>query len=206
MSPSHVFFLQTTPNRLRWLYVLLLGNPFMTWLDILPMGHLFNTAVKAVAERQANTGARFNMVEHWLKTLLQHPERMSLGDLDAVATSAVSAGADTVSCGFQALVYQMIRHPTAWQRVRSEIDPAQIEQGICKERVISFADAQKLPYLQVCTKEALRVFGPISMGLLRTVPKQGLTISNRTFSEGTILSIHPWVMILRRSGGRTPTC
>lgn len=82
----------------------------------------------------------------------------------------------------------MIRHPNAWQRARAEIDAAGIE-GLA-----SYADAQKLPFLQACIKEALRIFGPASMGLPRVVPKEGLTIDNRTLPEGTIVSVNIWVI------------
>ena len=38
------------------------------------------------------------------------------------------------------------------------------------------------------------MFGPVPMGLPRVVPKGGLTIGERTFPKGTILSINPWVI------------
>jgi hypothetical protein len=60
--------------------------------------------------------------------------------------------------------------------------------------VVSFADTQKLPYLQACIKEALRICGPAPMGLPRTVPAEGVTIGDRTFAPGTILSVNAWVM------------
>lgn len=60
--------------------------------------------------------------------------------------------------------------------------------------MVSFADAQELHYLQACIKEALRVFHPVPMGLPRTVPEGGITIGERTFAKGTILSVTPWVL------------
>lgn len=84
----------------------------------------------------------------------------------------------------------MIRHETAWARAREEIQAA-IRDGSCRDPVISFADAQRLPYLQACIKEALRIFPPASMGLQRVVPAGGITIGERTFAAGTILSVYP---------------
>jgi cytochrome P450 len=172
----------------------LVANPFVTWLQIMPMGHLFNTTMKAMAERERNPDARFDLAAHWFKTLAQHPERMQLRDIHAQANTSVGAGADTVSCGLQAFVYHALRHPTAWHRVREELDAARREKGICTDRVVAFEHAQQLSYLQACIKEALRVFGPVPMGLPRVAPKGGLTIGDRTFPAGTILSINPWVM------------
>lgn len=48
--------------------------------------------------------------------------------------------------------------------------------------------------MQACIKEALRVFHPVPMGLPRTVPEGGITIGERTFAKGTILSVTPWVL------------
>ncbi len=177
---------------------MMVANPFVTWLQIMPMGHLFNTTMKAINERERNPDARFDLAAHWFKTLAQHPERMHLRDIHAQATTSVGAGADTVSCGLQAFVYHMLRHPTAWARVRAEIDVARRDRGLCADRVVAFEHAQQLPYLQACIKEALRVFGPVPMGLPRVAPKGGLTIGGRTFPAGTILSINPWVMHLSK--------
>ena len=173
---------------------MIVANPFVTWLQVMPMGHLFNTTMVAIGERERNPDARFDIAAHWFKTLKQHPERMQLRDIHAQATTSVGAGADTVSCGLQAFVYHMLRHPTAWARVRAEIDTAREEKGLCGDRVVAYEDAQQLPYFQACIKEALRIFGPVPMGLPRVAPPGGLTIGDRTFPAGTILSINPWVM------------
>lgn len=45
----------------------LLNNPFMTWLGVLPIGHIVHTAVAALAERQKNPDARFDMAAHWFR-------------------------------------------------------------------------------------------------------------------------------------------
>ncbi|KAK3310492.1 cytochrome P450 [Chaetomium strumarium] len=172
----------------------IIANPFVTWLQITPMGHLFDIAMTALNEREKNQDARFDVVAHWFRMLAQHPERMQLRDIHVQTINSVSAGADTVSCGLQSFIYHMLRHPTAWHRVRAEIDAACRERGLCADRVVAFDHAQQLPYLQACIKEALRVFGPVPMGLPRVAPKGGLTIGDRTFPAGTILSINPWVI------------
>lgn len=84
----------------------------------------------------------------------------------------------------------MVRSPQALKRARDEIVTAQ-SNGRCQDRVVSYTDAQKLSYFQACIKEALRVFGTNHMGLPRVAPVGGLTIGDRTFPAGTVLSIHP---------------
>lgn len=92
----------------------------------------------------------------------------------------------------------MIRHPGIWQRAQQEIDRAIKEDGICSEPVVSYADAQKLPYLQACFKEALRTFHPVTMGTPRVAPKGGITVGGRSFPAGTTLSLNTFSMNLSK--------
>ncbi|PGG99925.1 hypothetical protein AJ79_08362 [Helicocarpus griseus UAMH5409] len=173
----------------RWLHVLCLSNPVITWLNITPWGHLIDTAMTAIKERQKNPDARLDAVAHWFRMLQQNPDRMQLHEIHSAAFNAVAAGNETVSTALQSFVYYMIRHPNAWERARAEIDAAGLH-----DRVVGYTDTQKLPFLQACIKEALRVFGPAPMGLPRIAPEGGLTIGDRTFPKGTIVSVNIWVM------------
>ncbi|KAI1871529.1 uncharacterized protein JN550_004523 [Neoarthrinium moseri] len=174
-----------------WLHTLLVGNSFVTWLGVMPYGHIIETAMNSVKDSQRNVDARFDLMSHWLRALDEHPDRMSVRDVHAAVFNNIAAGADTVACGLQSFVYHMIRHPTAWQRVRDEI----IGAGLLDENtIVSFTDAQKLPYLQACITEALRVFGPVPMGLPRVVGPEGLYIGGKTLPGGTIVSVNPHVI------------
>ncbi|KAK4159610.1 cytochrome P450 [Cladorrhinum sp. PSN259] len=174
----------------------LIANPVVTWLNILPYGHLFDTTVQALDKRlkDKRDDSRFDSVEHWFRAMEKDPERVKLRDVYAIATGAVGAASDTISCGMQSFVYFMMRREGAWEKARDEILRAQREHGRCKDKVVSFADAQKLPYLQACLKEALRVFAPVPMTLPRVAGKEGVTIAGAHFPPGTILSINPWVV------------
>lgn len=171
-----------------------LTNPIITWLGILPIGHLFVTANQVIAERRNNPDAHVDALAYWYKALRDHRDRMTFRDIEAAVTSAIAAAGDTTSCALQSIVYHMMRHPEAWQRARKEIRDVQAE-GRCLDRVVSFGDAQRLPYLEACIKEAMRVFGPNGMGLQRVAPEEGLQIGDCTFPAGTILSIHPYTMM-----------
>ncbi|CAO2654611.1 Nn.00g113440.m01.CDS01 [Neocucurbitaria sp. VM-36] len=177
----------------RWINIALLANPVVTWLSIMPMGHLFDTTKAVMADREKNANARYDAVQYWFKQHEKHPDKLTVRDIGTQALAAVGAGSDTVSAGIQAFVYYMIRHPDAWERAHAEVRDA-TKNGICKDRVVSYADSQQLPFVQACVKEALRVFGPVPMGLPRVAPKGGLTIGDRTLPEGTIVSVSPWVI------------
>lgn len=172
----------------KWHHVL--ANPITSDLGLLPTGFLFKTAMAAVAERQKNPDSRYDVVAHWLRTMQEHPERLTTNDLHANLITNVGAGSDATSSSLQSFVYHMTRHPACWARARAEID-AERAQGRCRGRVIAYEHAQALAYFQACLKEALRLFSPQGLGLQRVAPPGGLTLGDRTFAAGTVLSIHP---------------
>ncbi|KAI0176957.1 cytochrome P450 [Pestalotiopsis sp. NC0098] len=185
----------------QWLHRVF-ANPFTTWLAILPMGHLFDTTITALNERQKDPDASNDLSAHWFKGLEKAKQDKSkyfnLRCLQAFATANVGAGSDTVSAGLQSFVYYLLRHPDGWSKVATEIDDAR-KQGRCEGEVISYADAAQLPYLQAAIKEGLRMFAPISMGLPRVAPKGGLKIGEMYFPEGVTLTVSPSVTHLSKN-------
>ncbi|ORY63884.1 cytochrome P450 [Pseudomassariella vexata] len=177
----------------QWIF----ANPVVTWLGVLPMGHLFDTTTRAMKKRQKNPDARFDIAAHWFRMQQKNPDRLSLRQVEAQATLSVGGGADTISCGIQSFVYHMMRRPELWERARHEIDAVN-KDGICQGTPVSFSEAQNMPFLQACVKEALRILGPTPSGLPRVAPKGGLSIGDRHFPEGTVLSIHGHVMQLSK--------
>ncbi|ETS81645.1 hypothetical protein PFICI_06647 [Pestalotiopsis fici W106-1] len=181
----------------QWLHSLF-ANPFTTWLAILPMGHLFDTTMTALSERQKDPEARHDLAAHWSKSKEDKSKHFNLRCLQAFATANVGAGSDTVSAGLQSFVYHLLRHSDGWQKIAAEIADAR-KQGRCGGHVISNADAVQLPYLQAALKEALRMFAPVSMGLPRVAPKGGIQIGDQHFPEGVTLTVSPAVTHLSKS-------
>ncbi|KAH8898560.1 cytochrome P450 [Thozetella sp. PMI_491] len=173
------------------------ANPLITWLGVLPLGHLFDTTMRALEERQKDPDARQDISSHWFRGLEKaKQDRSRLFDercLRAFATANVGAGSDTVSTGLQSFIYHLLRHPSGWQKIVHEIETAR-KEGRCEGDVISYEDALQLPYLQACIKEGLRKFSPVSMGLPRVAPKGGVSIGDQFFPEGITLTVSPSVV------------
>jgi len=127
----------------RWVNIALLANPIMTWLSILPMGHLFDTVTSVLADRERNENVRYDAVQYWFKQHEKQPDRFTKREIGTQALAAVGAGSDTVAAGMQAFVYYMMRHEHAWERAHEEVVRA-VEKGLCGGRVVSYADAQQL--------------------------------------------------------------
>lgn len=172
--------LGTPLSQFKWTQVLL-GNPLVTMLGLTPSSLLLQNALANLKERQKNPDARFDVVAHWLRYLEQHPDRTTFRNVEAQTTTNIGAGSDTVSCGIQSTFYHMIRHPETWAKAQNEIATAR-RNGLCEGRVVSFSDAQELPYLQACIKEGLRIHSPVPSKYLTnyqllTAPKTRLTKS-----------------------------
>jgi cytochrome P450 len=67
------------------------------------------------------------------------------------------------------------------RQLRQELDQAVEERG--SKDMISFQEAQKLPYLQAVIKEGLRLHSATGLPLVRVVPKGGAMIAGRYFPE-----------------------
>ncbi|KAK7954238.1 hypothetical protein PG988_014932 [Apiospora saccharicola] len=187
-----------------WLQGLLVSPLFASFFRlVMPSNYVVDRSIRALEQRKQNPDARFDYVAHWLRTHESHPDKLTAKDVQAAATSNVSAGADTVTCALQSFIYHTIRHPTVWRRLQDEIDEVaaekqqQEEESASQEHpIFSFAVAQKLPYLQACIKECMRICPPSTIGLQRVAPPEGITIGDRTFKAGTVLSVHLPSMLL----------
>ncbi|KAL4861764.1 hypothetical protein BDV12DRAFT_203700 [Aspergillus spectabilis] len=175
-----------------WFHNLTIGNPLMSTLGLIPASHLFDTCVAAIETRKKNPGARNDMMERWLNVRNTHPERMADEEVFAAAAANLGAGAETVSASLQALLYYLLQHPVYLNRLQNELDEAQARGDL--SQVVQYSEAQNLPYLQACIKEAYRYHSSIGTNLPRVVPKGGLTIRGRYFPQGTILSVNLWVI------------
>ena len=70
-----------------------------------------------------------------------------------------------------------------------------MRSNLCKKALSNFAMESNVTltlsrFVQASVKEALRIFGPVPMGLPRIAPKGGLVIGDRIIPEGTIVSIN----------------
>ncbi|RAK96825.1 cytochrome P450 [Aspergillus ibericus CBS 121593] len=173
-----------------WLHNLTLGNPLLSRLGLQPSSHIFDTCLAAIDRRKKNSNVRRDMMERWLQTRRQYPDRMDESEVFGAAVANIGAGADTTSATLQAFFYYLIHHPQYLQKLQEEIDGAHSRGDL--SRVVSYAEAAKLPYLQACIKESYRYHSATGTGLPRVVPAGGLAIGGRHFEEGTILSINPW--------------
>lgn len=131
-----------------WFHNLTLGNPLLSRLGIQPTSHIFDTCNAAIEARQKNPAKRIDMMQKWLDTRAQYPDRMEEIEIFTAAVSTLAAGGDTVGTTMQALFYYLIRNPQYLNRLRSELDAAQSRGELSP--IVQYAETQQLPFLQAC--------------------------------------------------------
>ena len=131
-----------------WLHDYLLANPLINYFGLAPSNHIFDTALAAVDARKKNPDVRKDMMEQWLQTRRDHPDRMEEKELLAGSVVNVGAGADTISTALQSFFYHLLRNPEAMAKVRAEVDAAADKGEL--SGIPSYAETQKLAYLQAC--------------------------------------------------------
>ncbi|KAJ0113819.1 hypothetical protein J7T55_010063 [Diaporthe amygdali] len=121
----------------------------------------------------------------------EKPEYFTDTEVYNTTAANINAGSDTTSISLTAVMWNLLKHPEAFAKLRAEIDEM-IANGDITESV-TFSDTQKMPYLQAVIKESLRIHPAAGLPLQRVVPKGGVELAGQFFPEGTYVGINSWV-------------
>jgi cytochrome P450 len=81
------------------------------------------------------------------------------------------AGSETTISLLSGLTNHLLRNRRCYDKLVAEI-----RGSFKQESDISSRQLSELPYFNACLEEGLRIFPPVPIGLLRTVPEGGATI------------------------------
>jgi cytochrome P450 len=93
-------------------------------------------------------------------------------------------------------ILQIINNPKIHHKLLSEIhnylksNPSKASE----HSIIPSSDARKLPYLQSCIREGLRIFPPFTGLNSKLVPLTGDTVNGRYIPGGTKIALGVWAM------------
>lgn len=98
-------------------------------------------------------------------------------DLDVLQTvgANVGAGSDTTSISLSSVIYGLCQNPAAAKKLQQEIDTFAAEGKLSDP--VTFDEAGRMPYLQACIKEGLRIHPAVGRPLLRVVPAGGAKLA-----------------------------
>jgi len=94
----------------------------------------------------------------------------------------VAAGSDTTSITLTAILYNIIKSPRIYQKLRNELAQAAAEGKA--DDSITFDQAQALPYFQMVIKEAMRVHPATGLPMWRVVQEGGIELGGTHFPAG----------------------
>ncbi|KAH8663900.1 cytochrome P450 [Ilyonectria robusta] len=117
------------------------------------------------------------------------PNHLPFGEIFAEMSVMLNAGSVTTAIAITNVIYLLLRHPDALEKLRNEIDSVVDEDEV----VIPFDKLRDLPYLRACLDESLRLFPPTTFGLPRKTPPEGCTILGEFVPGNTSVSISSYV-------------
>ncbi|KAG8947319.1 hypothetical protein FRC04_010895 [Tulasnella sp. 424] len=152
--------------------------------------NLAGLAIAAVNRRLTNPTDRVDLLTRLQEGKDDSGQPLGKEELTAEALTQLIAGSDTTSNSSCAIIYYLARSPRALSKLQQELDEALGESN----DIPWFEQLKKLPYLEACINEGLRLHSTSSLGLPRSVPAGGLTVCGKFFPEGAILSVPSYTL------------
>jgi len=147
---------------------------------------LAGIAIMAVGKRLATPTDRVDLLSKLQAGRDSEGKPMGPEELTAEALTLLIAGSDTTSNSTCAIIYYLARYHHIQKKLQKELD----EQLGSEDVTVATGDqVKRLPYLDACINEGLRMHSTSSLGLPRVVPEGGLTILGQFFPEGTVVSV-----------------
>ncbi|KAI0469055.1 cytochrome P450 [Xylaria cf. heliscus] len=137
-----------------------------------------------------------DLLSKFLAARDSRPEFMNDKLVLAMAVSMAFAGSETTAISLSAVFYNLLRHPRVLSRLRAEVDAAARAGAFADYDlgVVTWAESQRLPYLDACIKEAFRMHPAAGLPLERVVPEPGMEIAGRYVKGGTIVGCSAWLI------------
>jgi len=146
--------------------------------------HMQHT-VERVTKR-LEQGRQTEGVDLWTYVLGQQEkgkEGLSRGSMDANASLFMVAGTETAATTLSGLSYMLMRDLASMTKLTTKI-----RESFAAASDISMERLAKLPYLNACIKEAIRIYPSVPVGLPHLTPAEGSTVCGRFVPPGVVLS------------------
>ncbi|GKT40345.1 cytochrome P450 monooxygenase FCK2 [Colletotrichum spaethianum] len=100
----------------------------------------------------------------------------------------IVAGSDTTAASLTCLFFELAQKQEVYNRLRGEIDRYFAQNAEPEHSALS-----RLPYLQACIDETLRLHPPVPSGLQRMTPPEGMEIDGTFIPGNTIVQANEFI-------------
>lgn len=118
---------------------------------------------------------------------------LSQEELESETLTQITAGSDSTASALRMTLYFIATTPPVQSRLLQEVK-AGIADGTISRPIIKDVEARKLPYLQACIKEGLRMYPPVTGLLAKQTPKDGAYIDGKFAPPDTWIAWNSWGM------------
>ncbi|KFZ23954.1 hypothetical protein V502_01561, partial [Pseudogymnoascus sp. VKM F-4520 (FW-2644)] len=140
---------------------------------------------------------RGDFLEYLRQKQLKNPHIMTDRDLINNILIFFVGAVNTNSASLRACFYYLVKNPYTYAKLVRELQDTDAN-GLLSE-TLSFTQGQKLPYLQACIKEALRMYPIVGTPFDRVVPKGGAIPRPRAMAERWLDADEKQVRVMDRT-------
>ena len=145
-------------------------------------GRIRDFASREIKDRELLGSDHQDILAKLLEVQKQHPDEMNDADVLSMATTNITAGSDTTAISASSVIYHLLKNPECKRKLVKEIDVEANKVGTTKP--ITFEQTTRMPYLQACLYEGLRLHPAVGMSLPRVTPLGGVEVDGRFIPEG----------------------
>ncbi|KAK3320293.1 cytochrome P450 [Cercophora scortea] len=120
---------------------------------------------------------------------IPEPWNLSFESLSGNAFILVLAGSETTATALSGATYLLTTHPEILAKLTHEV-----RSTFESADEITMTSANRLPYLLAVINESLRMYPPVTSGLVREVPVGGGTVAGHYLPAGTFVEVQSWAM------------
>ncbi|RWA05490.1 hypothetical protein EKO27_g9619 [Xylaria grammica] len=144
-----------------------------------------------VSKEEKEVDVTPDLLERFLEASKDSPQLNGSG-IVGVIVSTIAAAGDTTAVTVASTLFYILKTPHVLRKLEAELTDAGIHE------IPTFAEVNKLPYLNAVIKESMRVFTVTSFPMERLVPAGGAVIAGMYFPEGTSVGCLPAAIHLNK--------
>ncbi|KAJ9633926.1 hypothetical protein H2201_008599 [Coniosporium apollinis] len=152
-------------------------------------GYCAQRMMERIQHADTHNHSQPDFLDHFLEMKKTYPDVVDNKQVIGYLLINILAGADTTAITLRAIIYYLLKNPSAMAKLYAELDAANLPLPA------SYDSVRNLPYLSAVLREAMRMHPAVGMIMERIVPSGGLALPDGRFvAPGTIVGMNPWVV------------